>query len=420
MTSFSLISPIDQPLGNRRLLHDLKKALEDDRFSDFRLIVAYAKSGPLYRLQELLKKWRIAGKTSAAIIGLNQRGTSIEALEQALDLFDTVYVTFGSGITFHPKMYLFKGEKYAEAFIGSNNLTVGGTEKNFEATVHLQLDLSEDKDSFSELDYSWSSLLPNSCDMTRILDQEMFKQLISGETIINEISMHTKLIDDSKASIGLGWTSNMHVKPESPLPKELYGKVKKGSVKKKKIQHSYASGDAHVTPTKPIHIAAPSKKFVIQIKPHGNGEIFLSRTAVLQNPNFFGWPFKGSTTPKNPNNPSYPQLDPDPVVNIYVFGKYKEPKLVLHDYELNTVYYEIKSEIRVTASPLVGVVPEYSIMIMELQELDDKTSGDKSRTPLKYNIIIHTPDSPQYKTWEQACNQTMPSGGRKSRKFGWF
>ena len=81
MARFSLIRPLDQPTGTRRLLCDLKAALDDDRFTALRLIAAYAKSGPLLRLQPRLTAWRGAGKTVEAILGIDQRGTSQEALQ---------------------------------------------------------------------------------------------------------------------------------------------------------------------------------------------------------------------------------------------------------------------------------------------------------------------------------------------------
>ena len=159
-----------------------------------------------------------------------------------------------------------------------------------------------------------------------------------------------------------------------------------------------------------IDSATSVRGFAIQVKPHRNGEIFLSRTAVLQNPAFFGWPFTGKTTPKIPGNPAYPQIDPDPIVNLAVFGAAPTAVLTLNSFALNTVYYEKKSEIRITISPLVKVVPEYSIMTFELSDSPDTT----------YEITVHTPDSPEYAAWVVACNQTMPGGGKKPRKFGWF
>ena len=393
MSKFSLIRPIDQPLGHHRLLDDLKTALQDGRFTDFRLIVAYARSGPLYRLQRLLEEWRQEKKTSTAILGIDQQGTSKDALELALSLFDCVYVTREPGITFHPKMYLFTGRRHAQAFIGSNNLTVGGTEKNFEAAAHLMFDLPKDADELKSLESSWLDLLPASCPATIRLDQAELKRLAADNVVVAERAMRAGVGDGDSAGVGPGHHSRLAIKPESPLPPKVLIKTRRARAKRSAVAQS-----------------VPVRGHVIQIKPHHNGEIFLSITAVLQNPDFFGWPFTGRTVPKKSANPSYPQRDPDPVVNVRVFGAMPDPVMTLSGYPLNTVYCEKNKEVRITASPLVEVVPEYSIMIME-----------PSRVPgVDYEITIYTPDSTHYTRWEEVCNQRMPSGGKRSRRYGWF
>ena len=403
MSRFSLIRPIDQPLGNHRLLDDLKAALQDRRFTDFRLIVAYARSGPLYRLQGLMEAWREYGKTSAAIVGIDQQGTSKDALDLALSLFDCVYVTREAGITFHPKMYLFTGERHAHAFVGSNNLTVGGTEKNFEAAVHLALDLPEDAAELSFLESSWSDLLPASCPATTHLDQAGLEGLAADNIVVEERTMRAGAGDGDSARVGRRHRSRLPVMPESPLPAKVLIKTRRARAK---LPAGMKSSPA--TPAAAQSVAV--RGHVIQIRPHHNGEIFLSLTAVLQNPDFFGWPFTGRTTPKKAGNPSYPQLDPDPLVDIRVFGAKPIPLMTLSSYPLNTVYYERNREVRITASPLVEFVPEYSVMIMERTSVPE----------ISYEITIFTPDSPDYTRWVGACNQRMPSGGKEPRRYGWF
>ena len=398
MSRFSLIRPLDQPPGTRRLLQDLKDALNDDRFSTFKLIVAYAKSGPLLRLQEHLDSWRAAGNKAHAIFGIDQQGTSREALELSLVLFDSVHVTQAQGITFHPKIYLFTGDQVARAFIGSNNLTVGGTEKNFEAAIDVELDLPTDAHDLATLETAWTELLPATCSATRPLSRALLQELLANGVVVAERAMRPNAGQDAK--LGRGRTAapiGFDILPESPLPKKPLSTTAAPAPE--------GAGSATVGSPR-----ATVRGFAIQVKPHHNGEIFLSRTAASQNPAFFGWPFTGKTTPKKPTNPSYPQLYPDPIVNIAVFGSAPTPLLTLNSYALNTVYYETKSEIRITASPLVNVVPDYSVMIME-----------RSATPgTTYEITIHTPDSPEYPGWVAACNQTMPSGGKTPRKYGWF
>ena len=397
MSRLSLIRPLDQPPGTRRLLQDLKNALQDNRLSSFKLIVAYAKSGPLHRLREHLYSWRAADKRADAILGIDQQGTSREALNLALTLFDSVYVTQAPGITFHPKIYLFAGDHFARAFVGSNNLTVGGTEKNFEAAIDIELDLPADASDLARLATAWTGLLPASCPATRQLTPQLLEELVADGIVVAEKAMRPNAGEDARLGRNRGAAPvGFNTLPESPLPKNL--------LSAKPIP------PAKGAPAKPAFPAASVRGFAIQIKPHHNGEIFLSRTAASQNPAFFGWPFTGKTTPKKPSNPSYPQLDPDPIVNVAVFGTAPVPVLTLNAYPLNTVYYAAKSEIRITASPLLNVVPEYSVMIME-----------RSKTPgTTYEITIHTPNSPEYSGWVAACNQTMPSGGKKPRKYGWF
>lgn len=391
MTKISLIHPTDQPLGKRRLLQELETTLQNNRFSDFRLIVAYARSGPLLRLKKLLTDWRRSGKTTSAVIGLDQQGTSREALELALDLFDCVYITQEPGVVFHPKIYLFQGRHHARAFVGSSNLTVGGTEKNFEATICLDFHLPTDCADLHMFESSWCELLPKTCPATVRLNPTQLTKLVASNVVVGEKDMPASAHYDDAVNNRHGKRPKLPIRPESPLPRKTFAGVGGASTRK--------SGKSMI-----------SRKHVIQIKPKRNGEIFLSVSAVLQNPEFFYWPFTGKTTPKFSTNPSYPQLEPDPVVNIAVFAIGPEPILTLSQYKLNTVYYELKSEIRITAAPLYDVVPEYSVMIME-----------RSRTPgINYEITIHTPDSPDYDVWVSACNQQMPGGGETPRKYGWF
>jgi hypothetical protein len=152
--------------------------------------------------------------------------------------------------------------------------------------------------------------------------------------------------------------------------------------------------------------------FIIQIKPHHNGEVFLSKLAVNENPAFFGYPFTGSTIPKKTGkNKSYPQRDPDPTINLIAYGSGGQQLITLSNYRLNTVYYSVKSEIRITCSPIVGVVPEYSIMIM-----------NKPLLPyaVDYEVVIHTPESPEYQSWVGKCTNKMPGGGKAPRAYGWL
>jgi HKD family nuclease len=397
MPNIEFLKPFDATVGNRRLLDELKKDLGSKDFNDFRLIVAYAKAGPLHRLKAKLEKWKSDGNTTKAIFGIDQQGTSKEALELALSLCDEVYITQERGITFHPKIYIFSGVDKIRAFIGSNNLTVGGTETNFEAAVIVNATLPSDDALKAELDDLWDQLLPAQCVATRSLDQLLLDQLVAAGDVLDEAALRKNQSKTTKINKTSKPKSGLKLKPPSPLPKGSNPAIP-------------ASSAAQAAPAVGTVSTLSAGGLAIQIKPHHNGEIFLSKLAVNQNPAFFGFPFTSMTTPKKAGGTPYPQRLPDPVVNVQVYGEARALLLNLTAYDLNTVFYEPKKEIRVTASPLVGVVPDYSVLVMTPSQI----------AGVDYEMEVHTPQSPDYASWVTACNQEMPGGGQTPRKFGWF
>jgi HKD family nuclease len=405
---YSFLYPLDQPLGKRRLLEDLKKSLADKDFSEFYFTVAFAKVGPLYRLQELLQAWRAAGKNTMGIFGIDHCGTSVQALQFALDHLDSVYYTQYRGHSFHPKVYCFKGKKKAVVFIGSNNLTMGGMEINFEAAIEIEFSLPDEHTEFEQARTMFTSLLPQNCSASHILTADALANLVTKGL----------LLDETKKNVDTAWNRKLQiahpseerllpVKPMSRLPSHIF--FGKGSTKQdlaKKAETIKVQAEV-VDVTKTL---VPVNGFAIQIKPHHNGEIFLSKTAAQQNPAFFGMPFTGQTIPKKGTNVGYPQRTPDPVCNIVVFGAKNTILYSTLKYSLNTVFYTTKSEIRVTASHLVPHVPEYSVLLM----MPSKDSD------VDYEMQIFTPKSPDYAKWLTICDQKMPGGGKEPRRFGWF
>lgn len=408
MPQFSILSPLDQPLGSRRLLSDIKRLLSDSDLDEFGFAVAFAKIGPLYRLQKYLENWAAQGKTTVGIFGIDHKGTSLQALKFAVENLSASYFTQQIGNSFHPKVYWFKGASRAVVYIGSNNLTVGGTEINFEAGVEISFELPAEEANFFAFKKSFDDLLPSQCPVTHPLTVETLATLISDGLLLDESAVNRsgagKRLPGYRTKAG----ARLPVLPASSLPKNIFGKknTKQELESKAVIIQTQAE---KVDVTKPF---TPVTGLAIQVTPHPNGEIFLSSTAAKQNPAFFGMPFTGITTPKKGSkNGGYPQHFPDPVCNIKVIDSEGQLLLELAAYNLNTVFYTKKSEIRITASPLVAVVPPYSVMVMCFSE----TEG------IDYELEIHTPASPKYEGWVAICNQEMPSGGKgEPRRFGWF
>lgn len=296
MPTVGIIRPYQQATGQRRLLADLKSALSDTNFQELRVVVAYAKSGPLHRLRAHFDAWRKAGGKSYAIIGIDQQGTSQEALEPALALFDRVYVTRERGVTFHPKAYIFEGKKLARFFVGSSNLTVGGTETNFEASLIVDLDIDQEKHLYSDLRAIWDELLPSACPATQALTQGILNQLVADGHVLAETALAKQQAKGRTTSAPIT-KSGLQLRPPTPLPANA----------KKAAQPKTPPGGAPNPAGVQAQAMGAASGFAIQIKPHANGEIFLSVSAALQNPAFFDLPKLVCSTDITRGEPNFEQ-----------------------------------------------------------------------------------------------------------------
>lgn len=397
----SFIHALDQPLKKQRLAHDLAAALDNPNYNRFYVVVAAVSQAALLRLDDRFKKWRSAGKKILAIYGVDIAATSAEGLIYSMNTFDRVYIARVPGVRFHPKMYIFKGPKHGLVFYGSNNFTVPGTELNLEACVRIEYSLPADNAQFMDQMRGVKELIAERASDTvfrlnkKVLGVLVAEGLAVPERRLGKVGESTSTSTKSPSKLP---KSTLKRLPPTPMPKGLLAAVAKAKPKSP-VAATPATGTSAVA------------VLVMQIKPHANGEIFLSKIAVDQNPGFFGWPFTGVTVPKQKGNAGYPQRVPDPVVDVSVWGSGKKPAFELSGYGLNTVYYSKNHEIRVTCAPIVSHVPGYSVMVMKRGKVG---SGPD------YELEIYRPDSAMYGAWVAACNQTMPSGGKKPRKFGWL
>lgn len=198
MATISFLNPLDQPTGRRRLLAELKDGVANHAFTSLKIIVAFAKSGPLLRMQTLIEDHRARGLRVEAIFGIDQLGTSAQALKFALLNFDRVIITGETGLTFHPKVYLFEGPQSARMFVGSNNLTVGGTESNFEGALRIDLNLPGDNANMQAFRAAWDELMPGTCAASRVLDEALLNELVQDGTVPDETTMRLT----AKAAVG--------------------------------------------------------------------------------------------------------------------------------------------------------------------------------------------------------------------------
>ena len=366
--------------------------------TEFVIVSAFASLGTVLRLRPKILALKAAACDVRVVLGVDLQGTSKEVLQEVSSWGISVTIVKNKlfGVTFHPEIYLIAWKYKVEIMVGSNNLTDGGLYRNYEAASRTTYKLPDDESILLRARSKLARFLKPSGAVAAQLTPAYLAILLSLPEIPSEAAAkraRAEGIPKRPPSKVFGY------EPIAPAPRAPKGTLPPAP-----------------SPPVPIKVAkkAPDStktdSFAIQVRAHHNGEIFLSVTAALQNPAFFNWPFNGVTVPKKAGNPSYPQVTPDPIVDIVVYGAAPRALLRLNEYGLNTVYYATKSEIRITASPLVTVMPDNSIMIMRKSEAPNRD----------YDIVVHTPASPYYPLWLDACDQSMPGGGKIPRKFGWF
>lgn len=125
----------------------LIKFFVDKNFHTFTGISAFASQAGIRGLSKHIKTAKKHLNIIKIVTGVDQKGTSKEALEELLALNIDAYVFYQPSITiFHPKVYLFEGTDKSELIIGSSNLTSQGLFTNVEASLLVSIDNSVEAD----------------------------------------------------------------------------------------------------------------------------------------------------------------------------------------------------------------------------------------------------------------------------------
>lgn len=346
--------------------------------------MAFSKSGPLTKLRPLLEAWKQNGKTIEAIFGIDHFGTTQQSLQVALELFDAVYITNTKGsCTFHPKFYLFSGSAKARFFYGSHNLTVGGTETNFEAGICLDLNLPEDQSTYEEAYAGWDMLMPAQFSGTKKLTKELLEQLVAAGIVLDEAQARTvTLIKSSRPK-----------SDEDRLTLPNYGK--NPSMREQLAKHP----------------AEGSETLVIQSKQNGDGEVILPQCVVQQNPSFFSLPLD--------NSELSPQVRMSKLVN---YELKRSADIFAEDARGNTIYESLSApldiKLRSKRKGLYFAFPAEAHQRIQPYSILAIHQSDSAEPD--YTIDIFNPDSKSFSAYLEACNQITSIGKHQSCRFAWL
>ena len=114
----------------------LKESFRDKKFDSFTCFVAFANTAGLNQIKDDLLEATKHIKKWAVVVGIDFT-TSKEALEILLELEvnTKVFSTITPTKTFHPKIFLFEGQRKNKLIVGSTNYTKGGLLTNIESSL---------------------------------------------------------------------------------------------------------------------------------------------------------------------------------------------------------------------------------------------------------------------------------------------
>ncbi len=178
------------------------------KYDTFNGFVAFAAISGVRLLAPYIKKAQENYKQIRFFIGVDNRGTSKEALEQLINENIETYIYHDTReyITYHPKLFIFEGEKHTRIIIGSSNLTSSGIKNNIEASIQLDFFTKTDnqgKKVLGEIKEYFEDLLNLSSTKLRLLDSKLLKELESQNLLFNQSkrgdkTTEPKSIDGSK------------------------------------------------------------------------------------------------------------------------------------------------------------------------------------------------------------------------------
>lgn len=226
------LSKTDESVGNT-----LIDSFSDAEFSKFDCLVAFASLSGIDGISDIIKNSKQHIKQFRIVIGIDQKGTSKEALEAllGLDVGTNIYYTF-SHIIFHPKIYLFEGDKKCRIIVGSSNLTKPGLFQNIEASLKIDFTKpdSEGEKLLKQIYDYFGSLFDGKVENLHKLTQELVQNLFEGRIIPDESERKKAQEDKTSSQKGTEKADTLE-KLKTLFPAIEIQKLPSGFIKKEKV-----------------------------------------------------------------------------------------------------------------------------------------------------------------------------------------
>jgi HKD family nuclease len=294
---------IIHPFGEQTLGGYLKElfANESKAFHTFQAAVAFAKISGVQHIREELREFVVRGGFARMVIGIDQHGTSQEALSALMEAVGEggeIWINHDEAqfISFHPKVYLFEGEQSALLIIGSGNLTQGGLFTNDEASGVYSLD-AENLADMETLAYI-KSALDNWCNPQNktalLLNESLLEKLVAEGYVLPEAALRPEIATEAAAS---DESTDEDRAERKPRRRRLFGRLTGRKRPRRVAKRSKVSVASKKAPARAV------QGFVMTLMKTDVGtgqttpdagrrspEIFIPLTARDMFPKFWRWP----------------------------------------------------------------------------------------------------------------------------------
>ncbi len=418
------------PDGSQRLGDLLMDALAG-HWTQFRAAVAYAKMSGIDHIHGAVSAFAGAtGKSVRLTVGIDQHGTSYEALAALIDLLAPhghgIYVRYNPrssagapSPTFHPKLWLFSDGHEALLMVGSGNLTAGGLYTNHEVGTAELLRTGDAQEGARIAEAE--AFLDRCCDTSKgdvvALDDPMLDRLAAANLVLSEAELRKIARTSARARVLAGGrgaaksVGDVIFRGESPdpppdvtirAPRRSPATGASSSSKSVTAGRTSSGGTAQVLPQHDV--------LYIHLLTRDKTELYLAKAPTVDDPAFFGLPFTGRTKPRRAGNPSQPQADPWPLVDVDVHTSSGGTKSWTDLRAKVWQYTEGRS-----ANDDVRIFIGARIQ----NEIDDGSVMVLTRDPgggLDYKIDTYAPGHPDFPAHDALCTRALPGS---TRRYGW-
>lgn len=162
-------------------------AIKDNSFTQITIFVAFIRKPGLSYLKPFIKQAKKENRNITFYAGIDERVTSKEALELLLKLDVETYIYNSDRFIYHPKIYLFEGEKN-RIITGSSNLTKSGLFYNVESSILLDFTNNDSSGLkvLKQLKEYYSPLLDFSDPNIELLTSEYLTELVQNNLVSTE------------------------------------------------------------------------------------------------------------------------------------------------------------------------------------------------------------------------------------------